>query len=134
MWKKTNHFRIIGIYLAFAMFVLGSVPTDLFAAMTPSAVVTLDGGIDRDADMYRIQKVLETRLVSERMAELGLTPDEISQRMSKLDDNTVHELAVEIDDLQKGADGFLGVVISLLVIAILVILLLKLTDHRIVIE
>ncbi len=134
MWKKTRHFKIIGIYLAFAVFILGSVPADLFAGMTPSTVVTPDGGLDRDADLNRIRNVLETKLVSERMADLGLTPDEISRRISKLDDDTLHEFAVKIDDLQKGSDGFLGMVIGLLVVAILVVLLLKLTDHKIVIE
>jgi len=134
MWKKTRHFRIIGIYLAFAMFMLGSIPADLFAGMTPSTAITLEGEVNRNADLDRIQKALETKLVSERMADLGLTPDEVSQRISQLDDNTLHNAAVKIDDLQKGSDGFIGTIIGLLVVAILVVLILKLTDHRIVIE
>ncbi len=133
MWKKTRHFRIIGIYLAFAMFILGSVPADLFAGMTPSTAVTQEGEADRNADLYKIRKELETKLVSERMMDLGLTPDEIDRRISRLDDDTLHDVAVKIDDLKKGSD-VLGSVIGLLVVAILVVLLLKLTDHRIVIE
>jgi hypothetical protein len=45
----------------------------------------------------------------------------------------MHNLALQIDEIKAGGDSGLGIVIALLVIAILVVLLIQLTGHKVVI-
>jgi len=80
----------------------------------------------------KIQKVLETKVIKDRLEVLGFSQDEIQNRLSGLSDQKLHELSLKIDDLKVGGDG-LGIVIALLVIAILVVLLIQLTGHRVVV-
>ncbi|MFH2042723.1 MAG: PA2779 family protein [Acidobacteriota bacterium] len=117
--------------LVFAMFIIGIVPR-VEAGFAPSEIVAL-AKIDRAADLEGIQKVLETRMIKERLEKLGFTRDEISNRFSQLSDWQIHQLALQLDDLKVGGDG-LGVVIAILVIAILVVILLHLTGHKVIIK
>lgn len=118
-------------YLVFAMFIIGIVPK-VEAGFAPSEVIALSK-VDRVADLERIQKVLETKMISERLEKLGFTHDEINSRLSHLSDQQVHQLALQLDDLKVGKDDGLGIIIALLVIAILVVILLQLTGHRVVV-
>ena len=118
-------------YLVFAMFIIGIVPR-VEAGFAPSEAVAL-AKIDRAADMEKVQKVLETKMIKERLEKLGFTQDEINNRFSQLSDWQIHQLALQLDDLKVGGDG-LGVVILLLVIAILIVILLQLTGHKVIIK
>jgi hypothetical protein len=99
------------------------------AGLSPSEAVAPH---ERALDLGKVQKVLETRMVRERLGELGFTPDEVRARLGRLSDRQLHELAMGLDELRPGGDA-LGVVVALLVIAILVVILLQLTDHRVII-
>jgi integrase len=55
--------KYIASYLAFAMFILGIVPR-VDAGFVPSEIIT-HPQIDRTADLQKIQKVLETKMVRE---------------------------------------------------------------------
>jgi hypothetical protein len=48
-------------------------------------------------------------------------------------DAQIHQLATNLDEVRVGGDG-LGVVIALLVIAILVVVLLQLTGHKVIVK
>ncbi|MBW2145803.1 MAG: PA2779 family protein [Deltaproteobacteria bacterium] len=89
--------------------------------------------IARQKNMAVVQKVLEHKIVNERLRALGFGEEEITARLSRLSSAELHKLAARIDSLTAGGDG-LGVVIALLVIAILVIVLIKLMNKRIVIS
>jgi|SRR3989304_9422175 len=118
-------------YLVFAMLIIGIVPR-VEAGFAPSEAVAL-AKIDRSADLDRVQKILETKIIKERLEKLGFTRDEISNRFSQLSDYQIHQLALQLDDLKVGGDG-LGVVIVVLVIAILAVVLLYLTGHRVIVK
>jgi hypothetical protein len=120
----------ISWYLVFAMFIIGIAPK-VDAGFAPSEVIAL-ANVDRAADMDKIQKVLETKMIRERLEKFGLTQDEINNRLSQMSDQQIHQLALHLDDLKVGGDG-LGIIIALLVIAILVVLLLQLTGHKVVV-
>ncbi len=113
------------------MFLFGIAPR-IEAGYSPSELITSEE-TDRAADIVRIQKMLETKIVKERLEKLGFTENEIRTRLDKLNDQELHQLATQIDTLKTGGDG-LGLVIALLVIAILVIVLLKLTGHSVEIK
>ena len=128
---KKSFIKIIASYLAVAMFVIGMVPK-VHAGFVPSGVLMLDS-FDRTADLHIIQEALEQKIVQERLAVLGFSSDEIQQRLAQLTDEQLHSLAQNIDQLNVGGNG-LGIVIALLVIAILVVLLIKLTGHNVVVR
>ena len=119
-------------YLVVAMFIIGITPR-VYAGFSPSEAMDLSP-IDRASDLQKIQKVLEMKMISERLRQLGLTPDEIQDRLNQLSDNEIHQFALQLDDLKVGGDGGLGIVIAILVIAILAVILIYLLGHRIIIK
>lgn len=127
---KIRFMKQISWYLVFAMFIIGIAPR-VEAGFAPSDVIALSQ-VDRAADIDKIQKVLETKMVRERLKKLGYAQEEINSRLAQLSDQQIHNLALQIDEVKVGGDG-LGIVIALLVIAILVVLLIQLTGHRVVV-
>ena len=117
-------------YLIIAMFIIGIAPK-ADAGLAPSEIIAMSQ-VDRTADLGKIQKVLEMKMVRERLEKLGFAQDEIQSKLSSLSDRQMHKLALQIDEIKVGGDGF-GIVIALLVIAILVVLLIQLTGHRVVV-
>jgi hypothetical protein len=123
--------KYIASYLVFAMFILGIIPR-VDAGFIPSDIVA-HPQIDRTSDLQRIQKVLETKMVRERLENLGFTEEEIQKRFSQLSDAQIHNLALNLDQLKVGGDG-LGILVALLVIALLVVTIVYLTKHKIIIK
>jgi hypothetical protein len=120
----------ISWYLVFAIFIIAIVPR-VEAGFIPSAPISLPE-TDRNIDLSKIQKVLETKMIKERLENLGFTQEEIKNRLEQLSDQQIHQLALKLDELKVGGDG-LGVVIALLVIVILVIVILQLTGHKVIV-
>lgn len=123
--------KYFAIYLAFAMFILGIVPR-VDAGFVTSEIIS-HPQLNRTADLQTIQKVIETKMVRERLENLGFTEDEIQKKISQLSDAQIHSLALNLDQLKVGGDG-LGVVVALLVIAFLVVVLVYLTKHKVIIK
>jgi hypothetical protein len=123
-------FKQVAWYLVGAMFIIGIAPK-VEAGFSPSTMI--NGDFDRDADMAKVRQVIETKMVSDRLEKLGFTQDEIASRLSQLSDRQLHQVAQNLDDIKVGGDG-LGIVIALLVIAILVVLLLHLTGHKVIVK
>ena len=119
-------------YLVGAMFVIGITPR-VYAGFSPSEVMNLSAA-ERSADLKKVQKFLEMKMVRERLKELGLTREEIQSRMDQISDQQLHQLALKLDNLTVAGDDGLGIIIGLLVIAILVVILVFLLQHRIVIK
>lgn len=119
-------------YLVVAMFIIGIAPK-VDAGFSPSEIINLTKG-ERAADLQKIQKALEMKAVSERLSQFGLTQDEIQQRFAQLSDQQVHQIALQLDDLKIGQSDAIGFIIALLVIAILVIVILRLTGHRVIVS
>lgn len=127
---KIPMMRYIALYLVFAMFIIGITPR-VDAGLVPSQIIQT-AQIDRGAEIERIQRVIEMKVVKERLEKFGFTPEEIRQRLDSLTDHQIHQLAQQIDDLRIGGDG-LGVVVALLVIVILVLVILHLTGHKVIV-
>ena len=123
--------RHISWYLVIAMFIIGIAPR-VDAGLAPSEIISLAQS-ERGADLEKIQKVLEIKAVGERLKQLGLTHDEIQQRLAQLSDRQVHQVALQLDNIRVGQDDALVIIIAILVIAILVVVLLKLTGHKVII-
>ena len=94
------------------------VPADIPAA-TPSAT--------RSADMKTIRGALESKILRERLKELGLTDTEINSRLSKLSDKQVHELATRIHAVNPGGDfTVIGILIAVVLVLLIIYLVKKL--------
>ena len=128
---KSWYFRQIALVLAFTMLAIGAIPAKSMAFVVGSDAVIAEHS--READIARIQRVLESKLVSDKLSEAGLNQEEINGRMTQLSDEEVHSFASELESVYPGGDG-VSVVIGLLVIVILVIIILRLMDRKIIIK
>ncbi len=128
MRPKTTYFRLIAVYLVFAM-VLMTLPAQGWAMFMPST------GTDsmREADLATIQKTLETTVVKQRLMDYGLSPEEALARVNRLSNEQVHQFAAQLDSLQAGADG-VDALIFLLLVAVIVVLILQLSGHRVIVK
>ena len=126
--------RFLVSYLMVAVLVLTAVPIEAQAMFLPSSTDTAQGhsSPDHQQNLERVQKLLESKLVSQRLSDLGFSQGEILPRLNQLSDQQLHYFAAHLESLQTGGDG-LGVIIVLLVIAILVVVLLQLTGHKVMI-
>jgi O-antigen ligase len=115
--------RRITIILIILMSLISLVPR-VEAAFIPSS--DSRNGLMRNQDIQTIQKALESKIVKQRLQDLGFSEEEIQERLNQLSDEEVHSLAMQIDSLSQG--GILGVVIAVLVIVVLVLVIMKLMD------
>jgi len=125
---------VVMLYLSVALVVIGVVsalPSASWAWFVPSQAAS--PSIDRMADLTRLKTILEQKIVAQRLADFGFTKHEIESRLAQLSDTQIHQTVQQIESIQPGGDSGLGVIISLLIIAILVVILLQLTGHRVVI-
>jgi len=122
----------IAWYLVVAMFLIGIVPR-AYAGFSPSEIAPFSP-TEKATDLQKVKSFLERKIVAEKLKELGFSPAEIQKRLHALSDQQIHQLALKIDEWKVGGDSGLGIVIALLVIAILIVLFLQLTGHRIVVK
>jgi hypothetical protein len=124
--------KCVACYLVVAMFIIGITPR-VYAGFSPSEAISALSS-DRSSDLGKIRKTLEMKMVRERLAALGFTSDEIEKRLTQLSDPQIHELALNLDELQVGgASGWAVVVVVLLIIAVVGIII-YVSGHRVVLE
>ena len=108
---------------------LATITTPAAAAPAPTHLVL--AAPDRAAGLTAVQAFLERKVVRQRLADLGLSPEEIQARLPEMTDEQMHAMASRIDGLQAG--GELGLVIGILVVVLIIIVILKLTDTKILV-
>jgi len=129
--------RSVTVYLIVAMFVIASVPTQsaaMFISSDSAGVSAANVVMDAVSDAAKVRTFLESKIVSQRLSDFGLTSEEISSRLNQMSADQLHRIASHIDQVDAGGDSGLGVIITLLVIAILVIVVMKLMGRQIVIK
>lgn len=119
--------RTLLAYLVAAMFVIGITPS-ADAGFSPSQLIGA-GAASRDLDVQHVRSFLEMKVVADRFQQLGFTPGEIGSRLSALNDEQLHQVALKVDQLKVGGDGGVGIVIAVLVIVVLVLLILRLAPR-----
>lgn len=120
--------KLMAVYLAVAVFFIGFVQS-AGAAFIPSEV-SLNSKVQ---DMEKVQKFLEMKIVSQRLKDFGYSEKEIMDRLNSLDEQTLHSLALKIDELKVAGDAGLAIILALVIIA-LVVLIINLTGHRVVVK
>ncbi len=121
-------FRTITLYLIVATFIM-TLPAQGWAMFIPSAGTASV----READMSKIQRTLESTVIKQRLADFGLSSEEIKTRLNSLSDEQIHQFAGNLDSLQAGADG-VDALIFILLVAIVVVLILQLTGHKVIVK
>ena len=121
--------RRIAVMLAIVMGVVSLVPR-VEASFVPSDQSS--ASFSRQEDMATIQRALEQKLVKERLKDLGYTEEEIKARLDRLSDAEVHSLASQLDSLMP-AGSWEAVLVVILLVAILVVLILMWTGHKLVV-
>lgn len=118
------------VLLAFCSLTL--IPVEARAAMIESRLASGETLSQRAAQMETIRQALEKDVVRQKLADYGLSSEEISAKLPTLSDAQLHQLAGLSDDIVAG-DG-LGVVIALLVIILLIVLILKVSGKQVIIR
>jgi hypothetical protein len=115
--------RVFVCYLTVAFSILS------FASSAPAMFIPSphegSGSSHRDVDLQKIQRLLESKLAQHKLAQFGLTRDEIQARLHQLDDEQIHQVASMIDALEPGGNA--AWVIILVLLAIIGFLILELT-------
>ena len=117
--------------LVVGMFAMGIVPR-VDAGLSPSELIALSHA-ERTSHLQDIQKILETKMICKRLQQLGFSQDDIQGRLSMLDDQQIHEIALKLDEIRVGGNGF-EVLVVLLLIGILVGVWFHVTGKRVVIQ
>ncbi|MDH4267140.1 MAG: PA2779 family protein [Deltaproteobacteria bacterium] len=118
-------------YMVTVMFLIGINPR-VYAGFSPSETITLSP-IDRHSDLQKIQKVLESKMIHERLRQLGFHEEGIQKRLNRLTDEQIHQLALKLDELKVGGDS-LGIVIAALLVAVIAVLIVYLLGYRLVLK
>jgi hypothetical protein len=129
---KKTFMKHVTWYLVVAMFVIGITPR-VYAGFSPSEVVGVSP-IDRGSDLEKIQNAIETKMIGERIKQIGLTPDEIQKKLSQLGDQQIHQLALQLDELKVGGDAGWTVLAIIIVLAAIAVLVIYLSGHEVVVQ
>lgn len=85
----------------------------------------------READLHKIQKVLELKLVQHKLSRLGFSKAEIQERIQQLNAEDVHQIASQIRALELGGDvgvwagtPVYDVLVVMLVVAVVVLIVI----------
>jgi transcriptional regulator of heat shock response len=130
IFKNDHLLRQIAIILVVSMALISIVP-QVDAAFISSEASFSDNL--RQQDTATIKKVLEQKLIKQRLQALGYSGDEVKTRLDKLSDNELHRFATQLDTIAAGGDG-LSVIVAILVIVGIIALVLFITGKRIVIQ
>jgi hypothetical protein len=88
----------------------------------------------RDADLLVAQRVLENKLVAQKLRDYGVAAADAQLKLANMSNRDLHTLASASRGLPSGGDGTVGALISVCVLVILVIVILRLTNHQVVVR
>lgn len=132
MGKYGVSFNLVVIAVVISTFLPASlVYTPAQAALVHSQMVTEDGAVlsPRDIDEIKVKRALENKLVQQRLESTGLTKVEVLEKMERMSDEEVHQIASLSDKVPSGGDSAVGFVAGVLVIVILVLVILYLVKR-----
>jgi hypothetical protein len=119
------------VLLIFAL--LSLIPSQGRAALLESRLSDGQIASERLQQIDTIRLALEKKIVVQRLADYGLSSEQIMAKLPTMSDEQLHQLASLSDTLSEGGDG-LGAVIAILLIVLLVIVILKVSDKQIIIR
>jgi hypothetical protein len=86
--------------------------------------VSSETAVSRAEDLQVVRKVLEQKLVQQRLLDIGLTQEQIDARLDRLSDGQLHLLASQLNAvIPAGDSGTVWTIVGILLIVVLIILL-----------
>ena len=132
---RSLYIKPIAVDLIAALLAVSTFAGPAEAMFVPAAPV--QGAVDlaktsqnRSADLARIQTALESKIVRQKLADYGLSPEQTLAKINGLSDRQIHELATHTNSIQAGGDPA-DVFFGLMIVALLVVVLVFLLQHRI---
>lgn len=107
------------------------IPSNAEAFLAQSRLSSGEIVAERSAHIASIQTALENKVVAQRLADYGLSAQEVDAKLGTLSDEQLHQLASLSGDV---GGGIVGAVIAVLLVILLVVLILHISDKRIVIN
>lgn len=111
--------------LVATLIALCAVPGPVEAMHLPAAPQTRTEATpiaDRTADLARIQKVLESKAIQQRLMDYGLSSEEAAAKINGLSNEQIHLVSSKIDALQAGGMRSNDLIIVLLIVLLIVII------------
>lgn len=118
------------VLLAFSA--LSLFPVNGNAALVPSRLADGASASGRQAQVETIRQALEQEVVAQRLADFGLSREEVAAKLPTLSDAQLHQLAGLSKEIAGG--GAAEAVIAVLLIVFLVVVIIKLMDKEIIIK
>lgn len=128
---KRFYFKEIALALVVSLLIIGVVPKESMAYVVGA---TAPMETSRAKDMDKVQRLLESKLLAQKLKDAGLTTEEVRQRLDKLSDAELHQFTGQVDNVYPGGGIDIAIVVALLVIVVIVVALLKLSKKKIVIQ
>lgn len=130
--RRAGWFISLAIMMACWMGVLGSFRGTAMAGVIVSHGT---GGADfRDADLGKLQSFLEQKIVLQKLADYGVSPQDAMAKIRSMSDQELHRLASLTDRAAEGTDSALGILIGVGILIILIIVIVKLLNKEIIIR
>lgn len=107
------------------------IPSNAEAFLAQSRMSSGEIVAERSAYIASIQAALENKVVAQRLADYGLTPEQVDAKLGTLSDEQLHQLASLSGDV---GGGIVGAIIAVLLVVLLVVLILHFSGKRIVVN
>lgn len=104
----------------------GLVPMESHAMLAPAdeSVIAAGTSRSRTEDLQTVRKVLEHKMVQQRLRDIGLSEEDINARLDRLPDDQLHVVATQLNSIiPAGDNGTVWTIVGILLIVVLVILL-----------
>lgn len=111
---------------------LSLVPLNGNAALIGSRLADGSFGVERQGQIEAIRQALEQQVVAQRLADFGLSTEEVEAKLPTMSDEQLHQLAGLSKNIAAG--GVLEAIIAVLLIVFLVVVIIKLVDKEIIIR
>ncbi len=124
------------IYLVFSLIAIAVLPPNSYAFFVTSPMFQKNSSQStsmRTEGLEKIQKVLESKIISQRLMDFGLNSEEIDGRIEQLTDEEIHYFATQLDALNAGGDAG-GFIIGAVILAAIIWLILHYTGKKIIIQ
>lgn len=128
---KIPFMKQISWYLVVAMLIISIAPR-VDAGVVPSELVA-SPLTDRAEDISKIQKVLEMKMVKERLTQIGLNNDEIQKKIEGMSDEQLHQFALQLDEINFGGEGAFEILVLVVAILVLIIIILHMKNRRVIV-
>jgi hypothetical protein len=105
---------------------LSLMPMESEAMLAPAdeSITSAGVGLSRTEDLQTVRKVLEQKVVQQRLQDIGLSQDDIHTRLDRMSDGQLHAMATQLNSVIPAGDGgMIWQIVGILLIVILVILL-----------